>query len=309
MLKDLMNRAAGIALGCIVLGAAFLGPVPGRAQAAPVSVAKEVGHPAMWVVHSAQGTLYLLGSFHLLQPSADWEDGRIDAALGQADHVWFELTGFDDTAVAQQLFVKYGLYAAPELSSHLDADTAKALSEALAKHGMSLDAVQRFKSWAVAIVLAQKELSDSGFDSGQGVDLTLYHKALAARKDVQGFETMDMQIAMLAHIDASDGVGLLKQTLGDDKDGPAKMREMAHDWLQGDDQALVRDVVLDMKSGYPDLYQHILVDRNVSWEARIEAMARAQGTTLVVVGAGHLIGPDGVVARLKADGFTVERVR
>ncbi len=308
MLKDLMNRAAGIALGFAALGAAFLMPLPSFAQAAPV--AKEVGHPAMWVVHGPQGgTLYMLGSFHLLQPSADWEDARVDTALTQADHVWFELTGFDDTAVAQQLFAKYGIYPAPELASHLDPDTTKTLGEALAKHGMSLDALQRFKPWAVAIVLAQKELTDSGFDGGQGVDLTLYHKALAAHKDVEGFETMEMQIAMLAHIDANDGLGLLKQTLGDDKDGPAKMTEMAHDWLQGDDQALVKDVVLDMKTGYPDLYQRILVDRNVSWEPRIEAMARGKGTTLVVVGAGHLIGPDGVVAHLKADGLTVERVR
>ena len=87
------------------------------------------------------------------------------------------------------------------------------------------------------------------------------------------------------------------------------MAAMAHDWLHGDEPALVKDAVLDMKTGYPDLYQHVLVDRNVSWEPRIEAMARAKDTTLIVVGAGHLIGPDGVVAHLKADGFTVERVR
>ena len=309
MLKDLMNRAAGIALGLAALGAAFMTPVPSFAQAAPAPVVKEVGHPAMWVVHGQQGTLYLLGSFHLLPPSADWEDSRIDTALSQADHVWFELTSFDDTAVAQQLFAKYGIYASPELSSHLDADTNKALGEALAKHGMSLDALQQLKPWAVAIVLAQKELADDGFSGGQGVDLTLFHKALAAKKDVEGFETMEMQIALLAHIDANDGAGLLKQTLGDEKDGPAKMAEMAHHWLHGDDQALVKDVVLDMKTDYPDLYQHILVDRNVSWQPRIEAMARAKGTTLVVVGAGHLIGPDGVIAHLKADGFKVEPVR
>jgi len=308
MLRDLVHKAAGIALGVAAFGVAFLTPLPTLAQAQSAPAAKEAGHPAMWVVHGPQGALYLLGSFHLLQPSADWEDGRIDAALDKADHVWFELTGFDDTAVAQQLFIKYGLYAQPELSSHLDADTAKALADALAKHGMSLDMMQRFKPWAVALVLAEKELADNGFQSGQGVDLTLYHKALAAKKDVEGFETMEQQIGILAHIDGNDGLSLLKQTLGDDKDGPAKMTALAEAWLHGDEQALVKDAVTDMKSDYPDLYTHVIVERNIRWEPRIEDMARARGTNLVVVGAGHLIGPDGVVAHLKADGFKVDRV-
>lgn len=304
MLKNLMNKVAGIALGFAVfgaaLGAAFWAPLPCRAQ--------ETGHPLMWVVHGPQGTLYLLGSFHLLQPGAVWEDARIDGALKAADHVWFELTGFDDTAMAQQLFAKYGFYAGPELSRHLDADTLKRLDASLTRHGMSLDAVQRFKPWAVALVLAEKDLADDGFESGQGVDLTLYHKAQAAGKDVEGFETMEFQLGVLAHVDADDGLSLLKETLSDDDDGPARMGEMARAWLHGDEAALVKDSVTEMQAGYPDLYKQVILDRNISWEPRIEAMARAKGASLVVVGAGHLIGPDGVVAHLKAGGFKVERV-
>ena len=307
MIKTLMHKTAGIALGVAALGAAFLTPLPCLAQAATATPA--AGHPLMWVVHGPQGTLYLLGSFHLLQPGANWEDSRIDKALNAADHVWFELTGFDDTAVAQQLFFKYGLYAAPELSQHLGPDDQTHLSEALARHGLSLDALQRFKPWAVALVLAEKELADDGFDGGQGVDLTLYHKALAAKKDVEGFETMDFQMSVLAHVDATDGVSLLKETLDDDDGGKAKMAQMAQAWLQGDEPELIKDSVTDMLTGYPDLYKRVILDRNISWEPRIEDMARARGTTLVVVGAGHLIGPDGVVAHLKADGFTVERVQ
>ncbi len=308
MLKNLMNKAAGLALGFAALGVAFLVPLPGRAVAAPAPVAQDVGHPEMWVVHGPQGTLYLLGSFHLLQPGAVWEDARIDGALAKADHVWFELTGFDDQATAQQLFMTYGLYATPELAQHLDPETAKRASDALARHGMSYDAMQRFKPWAVALVLAQKALVDEGFDGGQGVDLTLYHKALAAKKDVEGFETMDMQMSLLAHLDSSDGATFLKQTLKDEDDGPGEMATLAKAWLHGDEAELVRQAVTEMKADFPDMYTKAIVDRNLSWMSRIEGMARGQGTTMVVVGAGHMIGPDGVVAHLRADGFKVERV-
>jgi uncharacterized protein YbaP (TraB family) len=314
MIKDLMTKTAGVALGLAALGVAFLTPLPclAQAQTQPAPAAKEAGHPLMWVVHGQEGTLYLLGSFHLLPPSADWEDSRIDAALNAADHVWFELTGFDDQAQAMQAFSKYGVYPTAELSQHLDAETNTHLSAALTRHGLTLDAVQHFKPWAVAIVLAQKELADGGFESGQGVDLTLYHKALAARKDVQGFETMDMQIGMMAHLDNNDGASLLKETLKDDDDGPAKMAEMAHAWLHGDEPALVKDSITEMQAEDADLYKHMLVERNISWEPRIDDMirgAKAGGTSLVVVGAGHLIGPDGIVAHLRAEGFKVEPVR
>jgi len=306
MIKDVLHKTAGLALGAAAFAAACLTPLPCQAQGRPATAAE--GHPLMWVVHGPQGTLYLLGSFHLLQPAAQWEDSRIDGALAAADHVWFELTGFDDQAQAVQAFQKYGYYAGPELSQHLDADTTKRLSDALTRHGMSLDKVQAFKPWAVAIVLADKTLADDGFDGGQGVDLTLYHKALAAGKDVEGFETMDFQMGLLAHVDDTDGLSLLKETLQDDDDGAAKMAELAQAWLHGDEPALVKDAVTEMKSDYPMLYKRVLLDRNLSWEPRIEDMARARGTSMVVVGAGHLIGPDGVVAHLRADGFTVDPV-
>ncbi|MGZ3298739.1 MAG: TraB/GumN family protein, partial [Asticcacaulis sp.] len=156
-------KAAGVALGLIALAVAFA-PQDSRAHTAPAtqtapvsqtapapaaqSSAAVAGHPEMWVAKGPEGTLYLLGSFHLLKPGRIWEDSRIDGALNAADHVWFEVTGFDDMAASQGLFLKYGLYAAPELSHHLDEAEAKHLDEVLTRHGLSLGAMQMFKPWA-----------------------------------------------------------------------------------------------------------------------------------------------------------------
>ena len=304
MIKDVVCKVAGVGLGLATL----VCTLPGPARAAEPAPAVVAGHPEMWVAHGPQGTLYLLGSFHLLRAGASWEDSRIDDALAKADHVWFELTDFDDMALAQQVFVKYGLYASPELSQHLDTKALDRLTAALSRHGMTLDQVQRLKPWAVALLLAQKELADAGFDGAQGVDLTLFHKALAAKKDVEGFENLDFQMSFLAHLDDRDGTTFLDETLDDDDEGAAKMGQLADAWLHQDEKALEADSVTEMKSDYPALYQKVLVDRNTSWLPRIEDMIRAKGTTLVVVGAGHLIGPDGVVARLRAAGFDVRRL-
>ena len=50
--------------------------------------------------------------------------------------------------------------------------------------------------------------------------------------------------------------------------------------------------------------------RNDAWVPRIQKRLTDAGTddTLVVVGALHLLGPDGVVEKLRAKGYKVERV-
>ena len=65
-----------------------------------------------------------------------------------------------------------------------------------------------------------------------------------------------------------------------------------------------------MKAKYPQLYRRINVDRNISWMPTLQALLDDShgDDTLVVVGTLHLLGEDGVVARLKAKGYKVERL-
>jgi uncharacterized protein YbaP (TraB family) len=58
----------------------------------------------------------------------------------------------------------------------------------------------------------------------------------------------------------------------------------------------------------PRLYQRLLVERNRAWLTKIEALFDRQGRAFVVVGAAHLVGPDGLLAMLTAKGFTVQQM-
>ena len=46
-----------------------------------------------------------------------------------------------------------------------------------------------------------------------------------------------------------------------------------------------------------------------SWVTRIEGILAGSGVSFMAVGAGHLIGPDSVVAMLAAKGIVAERVQ
>ena len=57
----------------------------------------------------------------------------------------------------------------------------------------------------------------------------------------------------------------------------------------------------------PLMYQRLLVERNRNWLPRIEALFARPRPAFVVVGAAHLVGPDGLIAMLRAKGVRVDQ--
>jgi uncharacterized protein YbaP (TraB family) len=62
-----------------------------------------------------------------------------------------------------------------------------------------------------------------------------------------------------------------------------------------------------MRDSSPELYQRLIVDRNIAWIPQIEAALEGSDDALIAVGAGHLPGEQGVIALLEAEGHTVTR--
>jgi len=77
-------------------------------------------------------------------------------------------------------------------------------------------------------------------------------------------------------------------------------------WLKGDGGAL-EPLLLESMKAYPEIYQNLIVGRNRRWVPQIENMLGQNGDTMVVVGAAHLVGKDGVVEMLKERGYKVEQ--
>ena len=65
-------------------------------------------------------------------------------------------------------------------------------------------------------------------------------------------------------------------------------------------------MIAPMRKEDEALYRRVLVERNRRFADRIEQMAKGDRRIFVVVGVGHLVGPDGVPALLRRDGFKVE---
>src|SRR6185369_5165859 len=97
---------------------------------------------------------------------------------------------------------------------------------------------------------------------------------------------------------------LLAESLKDADTEMANVRQLADAWRSGDYATVERLVLSDLKNDR-DLYQSLLVDRNRNWLPKIDALFARRGRAFVVVGAAHLVGPDGLIAMLKAKGARV----
>ena len=100
---------------------------------------------------------------------------------------------------------------------------------------------------------------------------------------------------------------MLADTLKELETEKASFGKLADAWKIGDAPTVERVVLSDLKQD-PVIYQRLLVERNRNWLPKIEEFFTRRGHAFVVVGAAHLLGPDGLIAMLKAKGYSVEQL-
>ncbi|NUS39869.1 MAG: TraB/GumN family protein [Lysobacter sp.] len=274
--------------------------------------------PLLWKVSDADNAVYLLGSFHLLRPSDYPLSPDVEAAFKDAKTVVFEIAPdeMDSPALAMQM----GQAALRSDGTQLDGELpptvrtklaawVAAHQGALQKSGVPAQALQLFEPWFVGLTVSIVDMADMGLDPKLGLDRHFATEAKAAGKPTAGLETGAQQIAFLAGMDHDEQLQFLAESL-DESQGRDDVERLHAAWRRGDAKTLWDGMAADMKRQYPRLYQHVDVDRNDAWVPKIEARLAAPGhdDTLVVVGALHLLGSDGVVEKLRAKGYKVERI-
>jgi uncharacterized protein YbaP (TraB family) len=77
-------------------------------------------------------------------------------------------------------------------------------------------------------------------------------------------------------------------------------------WQTGDVRSLEGHLLAGMRD-YPEINRKVIEDRNRRWLPQIEALLSRGENALVVVGAAHLVGNNGVIQLLKDRGYRVEQ--
>jgi len=262
--------------------------------------------PPVWIVHGPHATLILFGSIHLLPPGLDWEPPRLKQALSEANELWFEIP-FDQSAslAAFQEATRRGHQPQGHtLDDDLDASGRAKLALAAKTCGLPLDGVNQLRPWYADMLLSVASIRQYGAGAEGGVEQTL--SAANAAVSRHAFETIDQQIGFFADAPMSDQLDSLKETMSEIQEGPDEYRKLVKAWMAGDTRAIQREAIEPLMKQAPGVYRTLVVARNRRWLDQINARLQGNGEAVMVVGVGHLIGPDSVPALLRREGVVVE---
>jgi uncharacterized protein YbaP (TraB family) len=159
------------------------------------------------------------------------------------------------------------------------------------------------KPWVIALTLMAAELKRGGFDPALGLDRHFRQKAAPMGKKFRTLETAIEQIEHLERIGPDLQESFLRELLESADVQLAQFTALTEAWRAGDAATLER-LSLDTLEDAPRVYQSFIVDRTKRWMPEVEACLDA-GYCFVVVGAAHVVGPDGLLALLQQRGFTI----
>jgi uncharacterized protein YbaP (TraB family) len=263
--------------------------------------------PAIWTVKNGAATVILFGSVHLLPPHLKWEPEKLKRALADADDIWFEIP-IDEASnlAAGQAALAAGMQPEGQtLRSLLTARDQVRLSRAALQCGLPVEGLDRLKPWLAEVTLSVASYRLAGAEVENGVERRISAE-IAPTVRRQAFESPAEQIGYLAGASIPDQLASLRETLDEVAEGPAGYRRLIRAWMAGDAKALRREALRPMMSQAPGVYKSLVVDRNRRWVDTLAQRLQGSGEAVVVVGVGHLVGPEGVPALLRARGFRVE---
>lgn len=275
------------------------------ARAAEEPVIPETATPALWKVEKGGKALYLFGSIHLLPPQTKWKREEIDRAR-EASQVFVFEAPLDEGGQAMLKFVEDGgkLKGGETLKDVLAPDLHTAMEKAAWKVQYPPKLLAPLRPWLAAVYLELYAYLKAGFSSYYGVDHVIEQEAKAAKAEFAYFETVSEQLSYFAKLDRRTETAYLKATVTGVLDEPNLPYDLLNAWASGNTEDLAR-LVDDGFKEVPKLRAQLIVARNRKWLPQLRVMLASDKTHFVTVGVGHLVGPDSLIAMLRAKGYKV----
>jgi uncharacterized protein len=264
---------------------------------------------SVWVVTSPTSTVYLAGSYHILRSSDYPLPPEFEAAFGQSAKIVFEVPpGEMEKPEVQARLARMAVYDdGSTLQQHLTPRAYGRLEAFCRERGYSLIQFQSFRPWMLTMTLMILEMQRLGLQPTGGVDEFFDTKARQDGKPIDGLETVDEQIDFVTLLDRGMDDELVIQTVGELQQLGAKLTAFVNAWKTGDERGLEELLLKELKE-YPRLYRVLVVERNKRWLKRIEGYLTQRTRVMVIVGAAHMAGPDGLLEGLRKRGYTVAKL-
>lgn len=264
----------------------------------------------VWRLSDVDGRVdYIAATMHLLQADDYPLPQGFNQAYRAATELVFEtdLYAMQDDEFARRL-QQQGFYpAGTTLQQVLDKPSYALLADYARRQGMDMAAVAGMKVGLLLANISLHELQQRGLSS-TGVDLHFLKRALVDKKAVYSLESLEQQIDYVVNMGQGYESELVSQSLAELAQLDGQLETLRTAWRSGDLETLDRLLNRELKEKYPPLYRRLLLHRNAEWLPLLRSQLARPGVSLVLVGAAHLPGEDGLLRQLQAAGWHIEQL-
>ena len=260
--------------------------------------------PALWEVNGADGQSgYLFGTIHVLPDGIDWQTQAIATALKSSDLLAVEIADFD---VGEAFMTRAKTPGLDPLADRLEPSQRPAMLKLLDHAGYKSGDLADVESWAASIMLVN---AISAGSSDNGVDRALIdHANDNERLRLFELEGAAKQLDLFDNLPDDAQRQMLSSVVTEFATPEDEAIERRDAWIIGDMDRITQELDQGMMQN-PTVYDVILKGRNVAMSQRIIAQLQSGKKVFVAVGAGHMVGEDGLPNLLQQAGYTINRIQ
>lgn len=266
------------------------------------------GKSSVWIAQKGDSITYIGGTCHLLRLSDLPLPTEFSTAYQQAQTLVFEtnIAQLNTTATRQKLIGKMMYPAGSTLDQNLSKESYKLLSEYCTANGIPLAQLNGLKPSMIILTITVIEFNKLGITS-RGVDTLFFRQATGDKKQIRALESIDQQIDFITQLGSENPDAFIVQMIKELVQTKSEFTKVLDAWKTGNVNALYELLVV-LKAEDPKIYKELLVDRNNAWLPKIDAYSHTPETEFVLVGAAHLVGPDGLLELLRRMGYKISQL-
>jgi uncharacterized protein YbaP (TraB family) len=281
---------------------------PLRAADAAARSAGSDRHP-LWRVEGQSNVVYVLGAVHILKSSHYPLAPVIETAFSNSSVAVFEtdVNEMDSPATRARLLAKSKLPGGETLKDVLSPEVYDAFNRRLTNSGLPRGSFDVFKPSMAGLMLIAVQWQKLGIDAEFGVDRHFFDLAVQTGKKIVALESVDFQIDLVMGLTREEGELMMKSALKDLDNTEKNYGEIVSAWAAGDG-AKLESLLNDGMRDAPDLKKRMLTDRTERWVPKVEELLRGNRNAIVIVGAGHIVGDNGLIVLLQKNGWKTKQL-
>jgi len=230
-------------------------------------------------------------------------------AFAEVDNIAVEINIMEHQAKAMMAMMQHGMFKdGKTIKDVLSSKTYQDLQNVLTKTPVPF--ADKMKPWAISQVLMISAAKSSGFDEQLGIDQFFIRKASRLNKPILEVEKPETQFKLFEAFNDLDQNLVMTETLKVLPEAADMFGNMMTAWRSGNLQQL-SDISMSQATNTESekrFYKKLLDDRNVQMANKIESYLNGGKSVLVIVGAAHYHGPQGVISMLKKRGYKISQM-